>query len=57
MKKFTIKKAFLGKKIMGKDIGVINLTSNTSQKDLKKLNKNGFDYILDIVIDDTEEIK
>ncbi len=42
---------------MGKDIGVINLTSDTSQKDLKKLNKNGFDYILDIVIDDTEEIK
>ena len=57
MKKFTIKKAFLGKKIMGKDIGVINLTSDTSQKDLKKLNKNGFDYILDIVIDETEEIK
>ena len=57
MKKFTIKKAFLGKKIMGKDIGVINLTPSTTQKDLKKLNKNGFDYILEIVIDDTEEIK
>ena len=42
---------------MGKDVGVINLTPSTTQKDLKKLNKNGFDYILEIVIDDTEENK
>ena len=57
MKKFTIKKEFLGKKIMGKDIGVINLTLNTTQKDLKKLNNNGFEHILDVVIDEPKEDK
>ena len=57
MKKFTIKESFLGKKIMGKGIGVINLTLNTTQKDLKKLNNNGFSHILDIVIDEPKEDK
>jgi|TARA_R110002072_G_scaffold280073_1_gene442341 hypothetical protein len=57
MKKFTIKESFLGKKIMGKDIGVINLTLNTTQKDLKKLNNNGFAHILDVVIDEPKEDK
>lgn len=57
MKKFTIKESFLGKKIMGKNIGVINLTLNTTQKDLKKLNNNGFAHILEVVIDEPKEDK
>ena len=57
MKKFTIKESFLGKKIMGRNIGVINLTLNTTQKDLKKLNNNGFAHILDVVIDEPKEDK
>ena len=57
MKKFTIKESFLGRKIMGKNIGVINLTLNTTQKDLKKLNNNGFAHILDVVIDEPKEDK
>ena len=57
MKKFTIKERFLGKKIMGRNIGVINLTLNTTQKDLKKLNNNGFAHILDVVIDEPKEDK
>ena len=55
MKKFTIKERFLGKKIMGRNIGVINLTLNTTQKDLKKLNNNGFAHILDVVIEKVED--
>ena len=57
MKKFTIKESFLGKKVMGKGIGVVNLTPSTTQKDLKKLNNNGFSHILDIVIDEPKEDK
>jgi|TARA_R110002020_G_scaffold109267_6_gene252889 hypothetical protein len=48
MKKFTIKAEFLGKKVTG-SVGVINLTEKTSQKDLNKLYKAGFNNIVEVV--------
>jgi hypothetical protein len=56
MKKFTIKSSFKGAKIMGKNIGVIILDEKTSQKDLKKLLKEGFTNIVEeIVTTDAKE--
>lgn len=59
MKKFIIKPSFLGRKITGK-IGVIPLTENTSQKDLKKLYNAGFTNAVEVIEvkeDDSKETK
>tara|TARA_R100000541_G_C1880968_1_gene82281 strand:- start:404 stop:589 length:186 start_codon:yes stop_codon:yes gene_type:complete len=42
---FVIEPSFLGKKITGK-VGVIPLTEDTSQKDLRKLFKAGFTNVV-----------
>tara|TARA_R110000803_G_scaffold111257_1_gene179665 strand:- start:3713 stop:3886 length:174 start_codon:yes stop_codon:yes gene_type:complete len=56
MKKFVIKSSFKGAKIMGRNIGVVILDAKTSQKDLKKLFKEGFTNIVEeIVIEDAKE--
>ena len=54
MKKYAIKKAFLGKLITG-SVGVIPLTEKTSQKDLIKLFKAGFTNAVEIVVEEAED--
>ena len=46
-KKFVIEPSFLGKKITGK-IGIVLLTENTTQKDLKKLYNAGFTNVVKV---------
>tara|TARA_R110000772_G_scaffold28249_2_gene71322 strand:- start:1073 stop:1255 length:183 start_codon:yes stop_codon:yes gene_type:complete len=54
MKKYAIKKAFLGKLITG-SVGVIPLTEKTSQKDLIKLFKAGFTDVVEVVVEEAED--
>jgi len=54
MKKYAIKKAFLGKLITG-SVGVIPLTEKTSQKDLIKLFKAGFTNVIEVVVEESED--